>query len=65
MQLKMIVRLGSQAFAIGGLVKSLREARAEGDRLRMLDAAVHGLAIATTVALLVREIRQQREGDGE
>ncbi len=65
MELKMIVRLGSQAFAVGGLVKSLREARAEGDRLRMLDAVVHGLAIATTVALLVREIRQQREGDGE
>jgi len=65
MQVKMIVRLGSQAFAVGGIVKSLREARAESDRLRMLDAVVHGLAIATTVALLVREIRQQREGGGE
>lgn len=65
MQVKMIVRLGSQAFAVGGIVKSLREARAENDRLRMLDAVVHGLAIATTVALLVREIRQQREGGGE
>jgi hypothetical protein len=57
-----MIRFGGQALAITGVVKSLRQARAEGDKLRMFDAAVHGVAIVTALALLVREIKKQREG---
>lgn len=60
MDMKNVIRFGGQVFAVGGTVKALRQARAEGDKLKMLDAIVHGLAIATAVALIVREVRQQR-----
>jgi len=58
-------RFGGQAFAVSGTVKALRQARAEGDKLKMLDAVIHGLAIATAIALIIREVRQQRAERGE
>lgn len=64
MDIRTIFRFGGQALAITGVVKSLRQARDEGDKLRMFDAAVHGLAIATAIALIVREAKKQREGQG-
>lgn len=57
-----MIRFGGQALAVTGVVKSLRQARAEGDKLKMFDAVVHGLAIATAIALVVREVKKQREG---
>jgi len=64
MELRTLFRFGGQAMAVTGIVKSLRQARAEDDKLKMIDAIVHGLAIATALALIVREIKQQREGSG-
>ena len=57
-----MLRFGGQALAVTGVVKSLRQARADGDKLKMFDAAVHLVAIATALALIVREIKKQREG---
>jgi chorismate synthase len=59
--LRNVVKFGSQAFAVTGTVKALRQARAEGDKLKMLDAVVNGVAIATAVALIIREVKQQRD----
>jgi flagellar biogenesis protein FliO len=55
-----VARFGGQAVAVTAAVKSLRQARAEGDTLKLLDALVHALAIATAIALIVREVRQER-----
>ena len=63
MDIRTLVRFGGQAMAVTSIVKSLRQARAEGDKLKMIDAVVHALAIATALALIVREIKQQREGE--
>lgn len=41
-----------------GVVRRLREARAEGDKLRLADAAVSAAAAVTSTALLVRELRR-------
>ena len=65
MDMRNVVKFGGQALAVGGTVKSLRQARADGDKLKMLDAIVHGLAIATAIALIIREVRQQRAERGE
>jgi hypothetical protein len=58
-----LAKFGGQALAVGTTFRSLRRARAEGDKLRMLDAIVNALAIATTIAILVREIRERRGRD--
>lgn len=64
MDVKTVARLGGHALVAGGAWRSLREAQAEGDRLRMLDAVVHALAVVTAVALFVRELRQDRSLKG-
>jgi hypothetical protein len=46
--------------AVGGAWRSLRQARAQNDKLKLLDAAVRALTVLTTIALIVREVRQQR-----
>ncbi len=60
MDIKTLARFGGQAIAVSAALKSLRQARAEGDKLKLLDAVVHALAIATAIALIVREVRQER-----
>jgi hypothetical protein len=53
-------KFGMEAFSARGVVSELRQARDDGDKLKMLDAVVHALAIATAVALLIREAKRQR-----
>lgn len=60
---KNLFRIGSQLLAITTIVRQVRRAREDGDNLEVLDAVINGLAILTTVAILVREIRR-RGGDG-
>ncbi|HEU0214069.1 MAG TPA: hypothetical protein VFR13_08305 [Jiangellaceae bacterium] len=64
MNVRNIAMLGGQVVAIGATVRSLRRARAEGDNLRMLDAIVNALAVATTITIIVREIRERRGREG-
>jgi hypothetical protein len=60
-----VARIGGQAMAVGALVREIRTARAEGDKLRLLDAVVNFLAVATTIAIIVREFRNRRADDGD
>ena len=55
--------IGSTLFGAVSVVKQAKEARQEGDRLQLLDAAVSAAAIATGVALLVRELRRMGDDD--
>jgi hypothetical protein len=50
--------IGTTLFGAISVVKQLKEARIEGDKLRLVDAVVSAAAIATGVALLAREIRR-------
>jgi hypothetical protein len=65
MNVRNIARIGGQALAIGTFVREFRRARAEGDNLRLFDSVVNVLAIATTIAIIVREIRNRRNEDGD
>jgi large-conductance mechanosensitive channel len=65
MNIMHIARIGGQAMAVGSLVREIRRARAEGDKLRLLDAIVNFLAVATTIAIVVREIRNRRAEDND
>jgi hypothetical protein len=58
--IRTLVRFAGQAMAVGGAWRSLRQARAQNDKLKLLDAAVRALTVLTTIALIVREVRQQR-----
>jgi hypothetical protein len=60
-----IARIAGQALAIGAFAREIRRARAEGDKLRLFDAVVNMLAIATTIAIVVREIRSRRDGSDQ
>ncbi|HSK27873.1 MAG TPA: hypothetical protein VK894_13265 [Jiangellales bacterium] len=53
-------RLAGQVFALVTVVRAVRHARRDGDNLRLLDAVVNALAVATTVAILVRELKERR-----
>jgi large-conductance mechanosensitive channel len=65
MNLMNFARIGGQALAVSALVREIRRARAEGDKLRLLDAVVNFLAVATTIAIVVREIRNRRSGNND
>jgi hypothetical protein len=58
-----IARVGGQAMAVGAIVREIRRARAEGDKLRLLDAVVNFLAVATTIAVIVRDLRNRQNED--
>jgi hypothetical protein len=65
MNIMNIARIGGQAMAVGALVREIRRARAEGDKLRLVDAVVNFLAVATTIAVIVRELRNRRAGNND
>ncbi len=65
MNIMNIARIGGQAMAVSSLVREIRRARAEGDKLRLLDAVVNFLAVATTIAIVIREIRNRRSGGND
>ncbi|WP_129842633.1 hypothetical protein [Streptomyces sp. RFCAC02] len=50
--------IGTTLFGAISVVRQLREARVEQDRLRLADAVVSAAAIVTGVALLARDIRR-------
>lgn len=55
--------IGTTLFGAVGVMKQAKKARLEGDRLMLLDAVVSAAAIATGVALLVRELRRIGDDD--
>jgi hypothetical protein len=50
--------IGSTLFAAFSNVKKVRAARSEDDTLLLIDGLIRVAAVATGVALLVRELRQ-------
>ncbi len=52
------LNLGTKAFAIRTAVQQVRLARREDDALRLLDAVLNLLTVATAVAILIREFRE-------
>jgi len=55
--------IGSTLFAAFTNIKKVRSARGEEDTLQLVDAVLRVAAVATGVALLVRELRQSHDDD--
>ncbi|MFF8384711.1 hypothetical protein [Streptomyces kanasensis] len=55
--------IGTTAFGAVSVVKQLRHARTESDTLMLLDAVVSAAAIATGLAILVRELKRIGDDD--
>jgi hypothetical protein len=55
--------IGTTAFGALSVVKQLRKARTESDTLLLLDAVVSAAAIATGLAILVRELKRVGDDD--
>lgn len=55
--------IGSTLFAAFSNVKKVRSARGDGDTLQLIDGLIRVAAVATGVALLVRELRQSPDDD--
>ncbi|MEU3185623.1 hypothetical protein ABZ707_15670 [Streptomyces sp. NPDC006923] len=55
--------IGTTAFGVIGVVKQARTAHKDSDTLRLLDAAVSAAAIATGLALLLRELKRLGDDD--
>ncbi|MFE4330104.1 hypothetical protein ACFRCI_15340 [Streptomyces sp. NPDC056638] len=55
--------IGSTAFGALGVVKQAKKARSEHDTLRLIDAVVSAAAIATGIALLLRELKRIGDDD--
>lgn len=60
MNLRTITKLAGPAVSAGATVRTFTKARREHDKLRMLDAVITALSVAVTVAIVVRELRENR-----
>ncbi|OIV36750.1 hypothetical protein BIV57_14525 [Mangrovactinospora gilvigrisea] len=57
------ISIGSQAFGAVGIYKQAKKARFESDTLKLVDAVVSAAAVATGLALIIREMRRAARGD--
>ncbi|MFH8348268.1 hypothetical protein [Streptomyces sp. NPDC018045] len=55
--------IGTTLFGAVSVVKQAKKAKGEQDKLQLLDAVVSAAAIATGVALLVRDLRRLGDDD--
>lgn len=55
--------IATSLFGAVGVAKQVKRGRAENDKLLLLDAVISAAAIATGVALLVRELRRLGDDD--
>ena len=55
--------LGSTAFGAISVAKQAKQARSDGDTLRLIDAAVSAAAIVTGLAILYRELKRLGDDD--
>ncbi|MET9417931.1 hypothetical protein ABZY03_27825 [Streptomyces klenkii] len=55
--------IGTTLFGAVSVIKQAKKARGEQDTLQLVDAIVSAAAIATGVALLVRELRRMTSDD--
>lgn len=59
----MYLSIGTTLFGAVSVVKQAKKAKTEQDTLQLVDAVVSAAAIATGVALLVRELRRLNDDD--
>ena len=59
----LLISIGTSAFGAVGIVKDIRKSRTEGDSLKLINASVAALALLTSTALLVRELRRLGSDD--
>ncbi|MFI0814190.1 hypothetical protein ACH4TX_27295 [Streptomyces sp. NPDC021098] len=55
--------IGTSLFGAVSVIKQAKKARFENDKLQLVDAVVSAAAIATGVALLVRELKRMGDDD--
>ncbi|MFB7913015.1 hypothetical protein [Streptomyces sp. NPDC056061] len=55
--------IGTTAFGALGVIRQAKQARNEHDTLRLVDAVVSAAAIATGIALLLRELKRIGDDD--
>lgn len=55
--------IGTSLFGAVSVAKQIKQARFDRDRLQLVDAVVSAAAIATSIALLVRELRRMADDD--
>ncbi|CAM5519069.1 hypothetical protein GCM10010329_54550 [Streptomyces spiroverticillatus] len=55
--------IGTTAFGALSVIKQARKARTENDTLQLIDAVVSAAAIATGVAILLRELKRLGDDD--
>ncbi|MFJ9850038.1 hypothetical protein [Streptomyces sp. NPDC101150] len=55
--------IGTTLFGAVSVVKQAKKAKAEQDKLQLVDAVVSAAAIVTGVALLIRELRRLGDDD--
>ncbi|KEF06530.1 MULTISPECIES: hypothetical protein [Streptomyces] len=55
--------IGTTLFGAVSVIKQAKAAKGEQDKLQLLDAVVSAAAIATGVALLVRDLRRLNSDD--
>ncbi|MFI7344477.1 hypothetical protein ACIBUY_41830 [Streptomyces sp. NPDC050085] len=55
--------IGTTAFGALSVMKQAKKARTEHDTLRLVDAVVSAAAIATGIALLLRELKRLGDDD--
>jgi hypothetical protein len=59
----LLLSIGGSAFGALGIIKDVKKARSEEDRLLLVNAVVGALALITSTALVVRELRQLKSDD--
>ncbi|MFJ2741453.1 hypothetical protein ACIO3O_17515 [Streptomyces sp. NPDC087440] len=55
--------IGTTAFGALSVIKQARKARTDNDTLQLIDAVVSAAAIATGVAILLRELKRLGDDD--
>ncbi|WNI18224.1 hypothetical protein [Actinacidiphila sp. ITFR-21] len=55
--------IGTSLFGAVANIRRARTARGESDTLKLVDAVVSAAAVATGIALLVRELRRMNDDD--
>jgi hypothetical protein len=57
-----LIRIGARGLALTAVVRQIRHAQQNHDRLLFLDAVVNALAVVIAILIIVRELRE-RSGD--
>jgi hypothetical protein len=60
-----LFHIGTRGLALAAVVRQIRHAQKNGDRLLLLDAVVNALAVVIAILIIVRELRERSGDKGE